>query len=575
MKYQIIGKNDYMVNPVKTILENRGVQDFDEFLNVNKSHTFPYNALANIEVAVEKLLKHLEEDNQIFIQVDSDCDGYTSSALVVNYIYRISPNAKVTFNVHTKKIHGIKSEDVPEGVKLVIVPDAGSNDYEEHKKLYNRGIDVIVLDHHNCDKYSPYATVVNNQMCDYPNKDLSGAGIAYKFCKAVDGKLELDIADDFLDLVAVGNVADMMDTRSLETRYYILQGLQSEKIKNPFIKAIIDKQSYQLKGKINIKTVGWNISPYINAVIRFGSQEEKCNMFKAMLENCTETLPYRKRGATEEIQQPLAEAMARIATNVKSRQGRARDKGVELLEERIAEKGLDKNKILIVNSTDILDESLTGLVAMQLAQKYKRPTILLKLSEKSKGNNLLFGGSARGYEYGAVRDFRQFVLDTDCFVKAEGHDNAFGFEVDAEGVLKANDVMNELLKDYDFDDIYYVDFVIPHKHLNVNLMKSLEQLEDIWGRGVEKPSVAITDLIVSSNDIELIGKSKDTIKFKVGDIEFIKFKCSEEEYEALIQHNTLKMNVVGECSANEFNGNKTYQIVMNDYEFEKSKSFMF
>lgn len=574
MKFQIIGKNDYKVNPIKTILENRGVENIDEFLNVGKQHTFSPKLLANIDEAVDILLKHLDEDSTIFVQVDSDVDGFTSSALIINYLYKLNPNIKIIFNIHTNKIHGIYAHDVPEGVNLVIVPDAGSNNYEAHRELYNRGIDVIVLDHHNCDKYSPYATVVNNQMCDYPNKDFSGVGIAYKFCKVVDERLGVNYADDYLDLVAVGNVADLMDTRSLETRYYILEGLQNEKIKNPLIKAIIERQSYSIQGKVNITTIGWNVAPFINAVIRFGSQEEKENTFKAMLENCNETIPYKKRGTTEAIDQPLPEAMARISANIKGRQDRARDKGVALIEEKIAEKGLDKNKVLIIDTTDILDDSLTGLVAMQLAQKYKRPTILLKLKEQKK-DNFIFGGSARGYENGAIRDFRQFVLDTKCFNMAEGHDNAFGIEVDINNIIKANEVMNDLLQDYDFDDIYYVDFVIPYRELTVNLIKSLNDLEDIWGKGVEKPTIAVTDIVVSANEIELIGKNKNTIKFKIGDIEFIKFKSCEEEYEALTQYNSIKMEVVGQCSVNEYNGTKTYQVVIADYNFTKSNTFNF
>ena len=449
-----------------------------------------------------------------------------------------------------------------------------SNNYEEHEKLHKRGIDVLILDHHNCDKYSDHAIVVNNQMCDYPNKDFSGVGITYKFCKAVDEFLEIDYADDYIDLVAIGNIADMIDTRSLETRYYIMEGLKN--IKNPLIREIIKKQEYSTKGIINMFNIGFYITPLMNGTIRFGTQEEKSNMFKAMLEDCQdETLPYTKRGTTEEIQQPLAEAMARICGNVKSRQDRARDKGVAILEERIIEKELDKNKVLIVNSANILDESLSGLVANQLSEKYRRPTIILKELENKEEKEVIFGGSARGYEKGAIKDFQEFVLQTGCFQLAEGHDNAFGIEVEAKSIVKASEIMNERLKDYDFDDFYHVDFIVPISHLNSNLIKTFNDMKDIWGRRVDEPLLAVTDIILNSEDIQLMGKTKNTIKFVIGDIEFIKFKSNEEEYEDLAQYPTVKMELVGKCSLNEYNGNKTYQVIIEDYKFEQSNVFNF
>src|SRR5205085_11494007 len=115
---------------------------------------------------------------------------------------------------------------IPNDINLVIVPDAGSNQFKEHKQLKERNIDVIVLDHHECNEESGDAIVVNSQLSpDYPNKQFSGVGITYKFCKALDDKLGIKHADEYLDLVAIGNVADSQDMRSLETRYFVLKGL--------------------------------------------------------------------------------------------------------------------------------------------------------------------------------------------------------------------------------------------------------------------------------------------------------------------------------------------------------------
>lgn len=99
------------------------------------------------------------------IQVDSDCDGYTSAALLINYLYKICPNFVVNhikYRIHNGKEHGIIPETITENIKLVIAPDSASNQYEEHQKLAEKGIDILILDHHEASEISQYACVINN-----------------------------------------------------------------------------------------------------------------------------------------------------------------------------------------------------------------------------------------------------------------------------------------------------------------------------------------------------------------------------------------------------------------------------
>ena len=101
-----------------------------------------------------------------------------------------------------------------------------SNDYEYHKLLQEKNIDVLVLDHHLAPKISDYAVIINNQLSNYPNKELSGVGVTWQFCRYIDSMLNINYADDFLDLVALGLDADMMSLRSFETRYLITKGFR-------------------------------------------------------------------------------------------------------------------------------------------------------------------------------------------------------------------------------------------------------------------------------------------------------------------------------------------------------------
>ncbi|WP_064214327.1 DHH family phosphoesterase [Anoxybacillus flavithermus] len=562
MRYKLIGVNDYLINPIQTILNNRGIKDIEKFLNLDESVVNDWSLLKNIHRAVECLLTHIEANGNIFVQVDSDADGYTSSAILINYLKSIFPNINIKWELQEGKEHGIILDKVPSETNLVIVPDSGSNQYEIHSALKKRGIDVIVLDHHECEKESEDAIVVNNQLSpEYPNKNFSGAGIVYKFCKAIDEYLGINKADYFLDLVAVGNIADMMDMRELETRYYVLKGLES--INNSFIKALLKQQEYSINGVVNITNIAFYIVPLINAAIRVGDEEDKINMMKSFLES-NETVYYKKK----DIDEPIQTATARRLYNLKNKQNRLRDKGVELIEKRIEEKRLLLNKVLIVNVTDILDKNLTGLVANQISRKYKRPVLLIRQKEKST----IFGGSARGYEKGVLKDFKQFLQDINQFIFCEGHKNAFGFEIEAEKLIEVNDIINDLLKDVEIDvDEYEVDFIIPSEQFDTQVIYNIHKLKDLWSNNVEEPLIAITKISVNKEDIQLIGKNKNTLKFKNRNIDFIKFNYSEEEFKKVFNGECFVMEVVGRCSINQWDGKEIPQFIIEDFNILEIK----
>ena len=116
------------------------------------------------------LISHIGQNDKIFIQVDADCDGYTSAAILINYLNCLFPHfvqTNITYRVHDGKQHGLLIDTIPNDVKLVIAPDSSSSDFEIHEELYKKGIDVLVLDHHEAEKISEYACVINNQLCDY------------------------------------------------------------------------------------------------------------------------------------------------------------------------------------------------------------------------------------------------------------------------------------------------------------------------------------------------------------------------------------------------------------------------
>ena len=267
------------------------------------------------------LIKHISQEDKVLIQADSDADGFTSCAVLVNYLNRLFPafvNNNLFYRIHTGKQHGILPDTVPEDVKLVIAPDSSSSDYDAHEYLHGLGVDVLVLDHHLAEKESEYACVINNQLCDYPTKSLSGVGVVYKFCSYLDTLMNVDYADDLLDLTALGVIADMMDMRDFETRHIITRGINN--ITNPFFKTMVEKNAFSLGDEITPIGIAFYVAPYVNAAVRMGTHEEKVLLFESMLEyKAHELIPSTKRGCKGQTETRVEQACRTCSNIHKSR----------------------------------------------------------------------------------------------------------------------------------------------------------------------------------------------------------------------------------------------------------------
>ena len=192
MEYQLIARelpDTYSV--VEQVLAKRGIkpEDVEHYLNTTDDDIIDPSTIDRIHDGAIMLVQHISRNDNVLLQVDSDCDGFTSAAALINYLNRLFPGFvqnHVSYRIHTEKQHGIFEEMIPEilekKIKLVIAPDSSSNNYEVHKILKENGIDVLVIDHHEAEKISENACVINNQLCDYPTKSLSGVGMVYKFC---------------------------------------------------------------------------------------------------------------------------------------------------------------------------------------------------------------------------------------------------------------------------------------------------------------------------------------------------------------------------------------------------------
>ena len=570
MNYQLIAPRLPELSVVEQVFANRGIkkQDIYHYLHTSKNDLYDPLLLDRIQDGVKMLVKHINNQDKTLIQVDSDCDGYTSSAFLINYLNQWFPayvQNCVTYRVHDNKSHGLILETIPEDTKLVIAPDSSSNDYEVHKALHDRGCDVLVLDHHLADHVSEYACIVNNQMCDYPNKSLSGVGIVYKFCSYLDTFLGQNKADEFLDLAAVGIIADIMDLRDFETRWIIEYGMSH--IRNPFIKEMMKRMDFKINGKLNPFKVSFYIAPFVNAMNRSGTLDERLLLFESMLEyRAYELIPSTKRGARGTMETRVEQA-ARTCSNVKNRQAKSRDLNTEMIEEIITENKLYHHTLIAVklSKEQAADRNLTGLIATQIANKYGHPTAIL--NETEHDGEKWWEGSMRGAPHIEITDTRQVLLDTGLVQYCEGHANAAGIGIKDSDFKKLIEYLDTIYDPEAFKPVWNVDVEIPLDQAEDGV-GALGRLADYWGFGIEEPHVVITKVKITKENCQMM--KSNTFKISFGDLSFIKFKMPDEEFEALVPEMGYKMlTIVGLCHINNWNNYEYPQVEIEDYSIDK------
>lgn len=416
MKY-VLNNENFKEDYAEKLIESRG-GDFNGMINATLNDVEDPEKLDNIEKGAKLLFAALEQkDKTIFILIDCDTDGFTSAAIIWLYIKRIAPDINLEFTVHSGKQHGL--EDTIDEVinrkdlSLIIIPDASSNDYVYHHELRTAGIPILVLDHHLAEYYSPDAVVINNQLSErYLNKELTGAGVTYQFCRYLDRILDLNYANDYIDLAALGIISDMGSILSIENFAIINEGL-NKLDKNYFFSTLIESQAYSLGdiSRLDYTGISFYITPLINALIRVGTLEEKQNMFLAFVDG-HKIVPSTKRGE-KGLTEDIVTQVARNCKNAKTRQNKIKDAAMEKIAVRIFNDNLDENKVLVVKLDDEEDDfpsELNGLIAMNCASKYKRPTLVLR--ENDEG---FLRGSARGLNDSELKSFKDYLDSTNLF----------------------------------------------------------------------------------------------------------------------------------------------------------------
>lgn len=552
------------------------------YFSPKKDNLEDFALLDNIMAGAECLEKHIKNKSRIYLVVDSDIDGFTSSAILYNYLMENFKDINIEYHIPDGKEHGLDTImpllEHEQKYDLIILPDSSSNDYECHKKLNEMGYEILILDHHEAEKYSENAIVINNQLSkNYPNKSLSGVGVVYKFLQLLDERNGFNSADSFLDMVAVGECGDMMDLNTLENRFISDYGFSH--LKNDGLRQLIKLQGYSIFGvkleeitdsfldnaSITPINAAFYIAPLVNALIRVGSSKEKELLFQSFIKG-KDIIPSTKRGHKGETE-TIAEQSARNCYNARNRQNKEKEKALELLDIQISNDCLDDNKILILNADDIdVSNTLTGLCAMGVAAKYKKPVLLGRVNKEG-----YLKGSMRGRGESELKDFRSFLLSSGYMDYVEGHNNAAGFAIKESDISKLYDYANKELANINFNEGFYeADFIV-----NGNCSYLNEMIFDLWkgkniyGQNCPEPIIVTQNLTIRPDNIKIIGAYKDTIKITFNNTTFMKFKAKDLIEQLQNYSGGFIATIVGRPSVNSWNGIETPQILIEDIEINQ------
>lgn len=559
-------KHKYGNDLIKGIFANRGVKDIDLFLNPtsdNDTHVFD---LPNIMQGIDLIRDNINK--KILLLVDSDADGYTSAAIMYKTLKFINEDADIDFFVHRIKGHGLTNEfmDYVRETEpdLIIITDAGTNDIVEREEICKKGIGLLIIDHHKEDNYGYTDGVLINNHANYPkneiNKNLTGAGMTFLFCRALDDLiLETGQVEELKDLAMVGLIGDNASLNDNETRFLCMNGInnvQSEMIKH------VSYSNGKNENDLTFKDMSWGgIIPLINGITRIGTLEERKTMFKALADidtDRTEIVQKRKLNKDTrkyekiDVEMNAYELAVECAKKCKDRQKKIIDKETKNCDEQFnSEAGI---QVYIIQNED--SKGITGLLANKLVDKWQQPVLcFMDLGDK-------YLGSLRGYEK-SIPNLKKWCEDTGLFLLVQGHNNAAGIEIIKENL----DDLIEETKNVEYTEFtHYVDKLY-NEDVNVNDVFLVDSNKKDLA-GLNTPMFGVKNLRITDSNCAW---SKNTLRMFSGGLTYIKFSTPEEEWKSLIEHNGV-IDVVGEFDINEWNGKKYPQFRVKEYELIKKEN---
>lgn len=566
--FEILKTNKKLKGIQKIILANRDVvKNFDMFLEPSIDKLYNPLILKDMKNAVDIIFDCMMNGGRIRIVGDYDQDGIAATTILYKGLKLFYDDVSYAIPDRVEEGYGLNNTIVDkcyrEGVKLIITCDNGIAAFEPIKYAKEKGINVIITDHHEVVQkdgmdFLPLAdAVVNPSRKDDEStfKKICGAVVAYKLMDAIftvyGEELGLDrkYLYNLLEFAALGTVVDMMEIVD-ENRIIVVEGLKKlNNTSNKGIKTLLYELNWDRE--IDIYTIGFIIGPIINSSGRIYTAKLGVELF---LEN----------------DQKLVTEYARELIDLNNIRKEMTLDGVSRSVDKILYEKLYLNDIIILYNPD-LHESICGLVAGRIKDKFNKP-VLIFTDSNSENNENIIKGSGRSIE--AYNMHYNLSKHTDLFLAFGGHKMACGLSMNKQNFEKFCKRLNEesSLTQKDFEKSVEFDYQLKFNQINFNLIFDIEALKP-FGYGFKKPMFATKDVLIKNSSI--IGKNKNVLRlvlensgvilqgiiFNIEEIfEDLKIRFNLNKFEDLEKIINEKIDIVYRLSINEFKELKNIQL---------------
>lgn len=554
-----IGQQFHIDPVIARLIRNRGVVGEEKIreylLGTVEDIPSPW-LMKDMEKAVDILERKIQQQAKIRIIGDYDIDGVTSTYILLKGLTRIGANVDTYIPDRVADGYGIHEHLIDrageDGIDTIVTCDNGIAAAAEIQMAKDKGMTAIVTDHHEIPYREengerqvilpPADAILNPKQydCPYPNKNLCGAVVAFKYITALYerfGVPEKEL-EDYYELAAIATVGDVMDLQG-ENRILVKEGLRRLKeTKNPGLQELIRANTLE-DAKITAYHIGFVLGPCINASGRLDTAARSLQLLNAQ---------------TIEEAAKLAGDLTALNQSRKALTEKGKEEAIRLIETT----DLKNDRVLVVYLPDC-HESLAGIIAGRLREKYHKPAFVLTRGETSAK------GSGRSIESYSM--YEELVKCADLMVQFGGHPMAAGLSIKEENIGAFRRQLNEncTLTEENLRPKIVIDVPMPVSYITKELVEQISLLEP-FGKGNTKPVFAQKGLRVL--DSSILGKNKNVVKVKLLDpqgvpMEGIYFGEAEEFAGFLKEHDTIAVTYYPEI--NRFRGRESLQIIIQNY----------
>lgn len=540
-------KSKYQLNELlATILVNRNIikeDDIKLFLNPTRDDFYDPFLITDMEKAIEKIVKAIQEKQKVTIYGDYDVDGITSITVLKSFLKDIGLETSSYIPNRLDEGYGLNKDAIDtikqSGCDLMITVDCGISAIDEIEYANSLGIETIVTDHHEPGNELPKAyAVIDNKRKDskYPFRELAGVGVVFKLIQALGIRMGLKEESylKYLDIVCIGTISDIVPLVD-ENRVIAKLGLMLVKqTKNIGLKSIIHSSGYT---KIDSNTISFGVAPRINACGRMGKAEEALELFLSS-----------DRNEVNELTKKL---------NEHNRERQETEKAIfESAIEKIEKEHLNDKNAIVVGGKN-WHHGVIGIVSSKITDMYFKPSILLSFEENGIGKGS--GRSIPGFDLHDV-----LMKCSDTVEKFGGHSMAVGITIKKEKLEAFREEFEKIATENHIDEIMpiiHIDAKINLSDINKEMVESMKQLEP-FGEANKMPIFAFKNLKIDSIRALSEGKHlKLTLKDTNNIINAIGFNMGHLTEEYRIGD---KIDVAGVLEVNTFNGTENLQINLKD-----------